>query len=186
MNTIGYTNYLKIRPDLKTGDMIETALNAPISRLIRFITKKDVSHTAFVWRTWGYYTTQDAVFIIEAIKGGLDITLLSDVIKYIDGKVYWYPLEDVSLAQRDQMGGYALRECAHKSKLKKKKYDTSSLILNAIKRVSIDADKWFCSEFYQQVLCEHGIIDDCEIAKRPGEIHLLGKHGDRVLLNHGG
>lgn len=150
--------YKLLRPEIKTGDMLETACNTFVGKNIRRFTGKDVNHTAFIWRTVGYQSLKDVVFIIEAINGGLDVSLLSDVVKYTNGNVYWYPLKPKYDHLRDEMGGFALRECSRKIELKKSGYDFTGLFLNAIRRVNMDAAKYYCTEFYQRILCEFEIL----------------------------
>lgn len=135
------SNYLKIRPILKTGDAIQWGSNSIIGKIIRTVTDSKVNHTAMVIRFPTY--NQDRIFIIEALNHGLVLNSLSNRLLSHKGEVYHLPLVPMPKSLRTKIGKTALD-----NKGKRIKYDYPSLVRNLFGRVEKNNSKVFCSEFW--------------------------------------
>ena len=126
------------RPKIQTGDVIEFRSPTLIGGLIRMITKKTVNHTAKVIRFDRY--DPDRVYLLEALGHGVVLNLLSRRLTEFKGLVWWLPLKSDFNEARCLIGRHALK-CTGLP------YDYPSICRQMFKRVSTDADRFFCSEF---------------------------------------
>jgi hypothetical protein len=163
---------------MKSGDLIEFGSSSYIGRAIKWFTKKDVNHSAFVFRIDSFVGLKDRVFVIEALGDGLEINALSSRIKEYDGMVYWLKLKDTYDSFRDPMSSFAFMMEARGVE---KRYDYVSLFANMFGKVSMDAKKFFCSEFYHAAMVYAGLTTGGK-ALRPGEFESLGFHEDRCIV----
>jgi len=155
--------YKVLRPHMKTGDAILWQGDYLISRAIRCFSK--YSHVSMVLRLGNEYEMlRDRVFLVEALEGGLELRSLSQRLNEYQGKAFWF---ETPLSKRQQRaaGAYSLHMVS-----KGIKYDYSSLFANLLGRVSSDARKYFCSEFYHDVMKHVGHAEYQEKAPRPGDI----------------
>lgn len=171
--------YMECRPGMKSGDLVEFRSASTIGRMIRYFTKKDVNHSAFLFRIDEFVGLKDRVFIIEALGKGLEINALSLRLKEYEGAAYWYPLKSDYEGFRDRMSSYAFLQ---EAKVVEKQYDYVSLFSNIFGPVSIDAKKFFCSEFYQASLIAANMMGIGYKALRPGEFGPLGFHEKRIPI----
>jgi len=105
-------------------------------------------------------------FVLEALEGGIVLRLLSERLKAHKGCAWWYPLKDKFAACAPGMGAWALGQVGVP-------YDFGSLFANILGRVSADARKFFCSEFWYMAAVNGGIKIDWPHggkAPRPGDI----------------
>jgi len=170
--------YMRHRPDMKSGDLVEFGSSSMIGKAIKWFTKKDVNHSAFLFRIDSFVGLKDRVFVIEALNEGLEINALSSRIKEYAGMVYWYPLKKKYEAFRDPMSSFAFMM---EAKTVEKRYDYVSLFANMFGKVSIDAKRFFCSEFYHASMIYAGMTI-AKKALRPGEFEELGFHDSRFTI----
>jgi hypothetical protein len=171
MNDLG--EYIKYRPQMKTGDRLEFTGRSPLGWAIRLFTRKKVNHTAVVLQI-PYPGLENRLFSIEALDDGIEIHLLSRRLQTYKGKVYYAALI-ASDEKRLKMGKWML---LHEGIW----YDWKSLLANAFKRVSQDAQRLFCSEFYQMALADVNLIPKDEKALRPGEFDRYDIFGTEVRI----
>ena len=165
---------------MQNGDLIEwSSYGSAIGFLIRKITRRDVNHSSILLRPKEYAGLKDRRILLEALNGGLVPRLLSLRLSKYHGRVWWYPLDEdkVSEEQRTMMMEWTLMEV-----LKGKRYDFESLFANAVGRVSVNADKWFCSEAYTAMLMSVNLVPKDTKALRPGEFGSLNLHTSRVMI----
>ena len=157
------SQYDGLRPEIKTGDLLEFASNGIIGSLITKVTRKDVSHSALVVRL--PYNNSPRRYIIEAIRTGVEFQLLSDVLQHYDGSVIWYGLRPEYDGKRDAIGEWAFNELSqHKG------YDFGGVVSQLWQRVSLDAKRYFCSELVDAAYTNCGILQpDPAGARRPGD-----------------
>lgn len=175
-------NYFECQPYITTGDWIETASDAPVGRKIRDVIGRDVNHSALVIRFTEYEGVASRRFVIEALGKGLELNLLSDLVK--DNTFsYWYQLKPEYNHLRAKIGEIMLKEYSDR-RGRKKKYDLWDMVKNAWRRVRLDPSAWFCTEWCQWVNGEAGILspNQCTIAMIPGEIESFQKHQTKVKL----
>ena len=111
--------YDLVRDEIKTGDLISWHTTSPkiIPYLIRRTTNKErrlhevdndisVNHVSGVLRL-PLYELGDRRWVVEAVSGGVEITLLSCKLENHKGTVYWYPVEATD-EERAQWGSNAL------------------------------------------------------------------------------
>jgi hypothetical protein len=171
------TNYYAVQDKFQTGDYVEWAGNSLISKLIMRVTKLPASHSSMVVIL--PYEGKPRRHVIESVKGGPKFSLLSENLKYYNGTAYWYHLKKEYDPLRSQMAVWMINELAQF-----KKYDTKGLLVQLYRRASLDAEAWFCSEFYHYALIHVGILpDEGKGSKRPGEFSNLGIFDDftRIL-----
>lgn len=162
------SQYDGLRNVIKTGDLIEFASNGFIGRTIMAVTHKGVSHSALVIRL--PYEGSPRRYIIEAVRTGVEFQLLSDVLQHYDGTVIWYGLKKEYDDKREGIGEWAFQELSqHKA------YDFGGVVAQLWGRVSLDARKYFCSEWIDAAYIEAGIIKPNPRGSRvPGEFVPLG------------
>lgn len=163
-------NYYDYQPHISTGDWVETANQSVVGKKIRDITGYDVNHTALVIKFSEYEGDTPRRWIIEALGDGLELNLLSDLIK--DNEFgYWYPLRYKYEHLRPLIGRVMVNEYSA-NRGHKKKYDLWDMIKNAWKRVRIDPGAWYCTEWAQWVMGESGVIspEQRKVAWVPGEV----------------
>lgn len=171
-------SYSEIRNKIKTGDLLEWRSKSILGFLIRSVTKKNVNHTSLCVALDEYlYWKEPHKFILEAVADGIDLNLISEELKTFKGKVFWYPLKSQYDNKRDAIAKWALLQIG-------KKYDYKSLFKNIIGKVSVDAKKYFCSEFCFDVLRQpHIQILSGQIAPRPGEFGQYSVFADPVEID---
>lgn len=162
------------------GDLLEFASQSWIGFIIRWITKKDVNHTALLWCVDEFKDIKDRKFIMEALSEGLELNLLSLRLKKYKGEVYWYPLKEKYHGCRDTVASVCLLAEGRTDELR---YDYVSIIRQLFGKVSVNVAKYsFCSEFAQWVLQKSGILMKQPNALRPGEFGELGIYEDRIKI----
>jgi len=171
-------NYISVRKQIKTGDLVEFASASLVGRAIRWVTKRDVNHTALVISPRSFAGLRNRRILLEAMADGIVPNLLSDRILKTNGSIFWVPLAPEFDNRRDMIGEWAALEFLQFHP----KYDFGSLFKNAIGRVSIDARKYFCSEFAHSSWIKAGILPSGMSAARPGEFGRFGVTLPRVRL----
>ena len=130
--------YEELRPQMQTGDKILWQGDKPLQKAIMWFTP--YSHASTIVRYKRYPELAEHVFLIEALRTGLEPRYLSDRIKNEGGRVFFYKVtENIN---RDKIRAFATIECS-----KKKKYDYGSFLRLMFGSVSMDARRYLCSEF---------------------------------------
>jgi len=172
--------YYKVRPKIDNGDLLEFSSNSFLGNAIRFVTKKDVNHTALVWCVEEFKKVKNRKFIMEALSQGIELNLISSRLKEYKGDVYWYHLKDEYNQFRDDVASICLLAEGRTDEIR---YDYASIIRNMFSKVSVDVRKnSFCSEFAQWVLQEAKILKPQKKALRPGEFDNLGIYNPRIRI----
>jgi hypothetical protein len=171
--------YHPVRDQIESGDLIEWhTTGSTVSSLIRRFSGQDVNHSSLVIVLPDRYRVdhRDMVIIVEAVAGGIKQSYLSNVIARHHGKAYWYKLRATD-EQRLTMSRWAFHEeLAHKG------YDYGSIFKQMFGRVSAEATKYFCSEFYQIAMKRAELISTDMAALRPGEFSKLGLHEPAIKI----
>ena len=174
MTRADLTAYLAIRPEINTGDLLEWGSSTIIGKAIRFVTRKDVNHDSLALRFDRFDGLLNRRFCLEALEHGIELNLLSRRLENFKGQVYWYKLKPEYNNKRSAIAGWALKQVGVK-------YDYGSLFKNLLGRVSTDARRFFCSEYYFMALEAVGILK-ADKAPRPGEFKAFGIHEPRVQI----
>jgi hypothetical protein len=161
---------------MKTGDLIEWQSDSAIGWLIRKFTGQDVNHSSLLMK-FSYSGLADRRFVLEALEDGLEFNLLSRRLDDFNGKVYWYPLKSEYDDRRDTIGSWAIMRKAEHIK-----YDYWNLFKQVFGKVSVDAKKFFCSEFYHAAMIHAMILLPRKRAYRPGEFAALKIHEKRIRI----
>jgi len=158
------TKYESIKGGMKTGDCLLWASSSCLGWLIRKFSKATVNHASLVVRPPDYQGLKDRRFQLEALENGIVLRTLSTRLKEFKGQVWWLPLKDIYRAEPtlDRIGSWAFLQVGSK-------YDYNSLFKQAIGRVSADARKFFCSEFWF-LACQQAGVPLTGKAPRPGDI----------------
>lgn len=139
-------NYSKARPHIPTGDFFGFCGTGPVARGIQLYQRAKgykywwINHTALAVRT-DIGTLKDKVFIVEAVGQGLVPRQLSRVWMN-HGRVFWCHAAGMTPEQRMR-----ILEIAIDYGTRGIKYDYRGCFANLIRRVSTDAEKFYCSEF---------------------------------------
>ena len=142
--------YEEVRDMMGQGDLIAFGGEGIISRVIKRITKCNVSHVGAILQT-GVPTVEGLKVnqIIESTSlgdgfAGVQINRLSDRVQFYDGEVFLYPLK-FKLWERCELSEYI----KFMLKQRGKKYDASQAVLSAMDKIpdtSEDFSRLFCSE----------------------------------------
>ena len=133
--------YQKIRKEIKTGDLILFSSKDIISRLIAWKTGSSISHAAVAcWLT--NPLGEKRLYLLESVLFGVTPSYLSNRTAWYlpHGDIYWHKMKPeyrmfgkrAASKLMDQVGQY---------------YDYQDLILQAVKRVTLDPSKLYCSEY---------------------------------------
>ena len=181
--------YKKYRGLMKTGDMIEWAGDALFpSKMIRWVTKKDVNHVSTVVLVKEY---TKRVMCIEALDHGPELTTLSNRLKHYKGKVWWRPLSRqtstypscwISTQRLNEQISPKIGRYLFETLGKQIDYDYDSIFKQLWKRVIPDEKQLFCSELHYFALLNAGVIDKLEKAPRPGDDELRQCHPERYRI----
>jgi len=132
--------YRKYRGRIKDGDLIQFASTDIISRIIRYKTKNPISHSAMAF--WLKSPIgKKRLYILEGVAFGLFPTYLSNrVMWYLPhGNIYWHKM-------RKEWRQYGPKAADKLQDYTGTYYDYWDLIKQAVKRVTLDPAKLFCSE----------------------------------------
>lgn len=137
------------RDQMKTGDLLLWRSNSVLGSLIRYFSKGIVNHASILIRLESFEGITKRVFTSEALEHGIVLNILSKRMEEFDGDVWWYPLKPEWEIERKRIGERAFEYLGVG-------YDYGSLFKNAICRVSAEASKLFCSEYYYICLGQNG------------------------------
>lgn len=171
-------SYLAHREQIKSGDLIEWASKTSYGGLIRLFTGRDVNHTSMVVRPSAFSTLRERRFLLEALEGGIVPTLLSERLRYFKGTVWWLPLRPKFDPIRNALAEFAIDVMCRD----RPAYDYPGLFGQIFGRVSLDAQRYFCSEWCQFVWCCTGVLKYLPGAVRPGEFEHFGVTLPRVKI----
>lgn len=167
--------YDRYRGLIDSGDMLEFCASTFLGGAIRLFTGKNVNHTAFVISLDNYLgMSEHHKFILEANADGIELGLLSRVLENFDGKVYLSRLKPEYNHLRLEMARWAVMQTGIG-------YDYGSLFKNMVSKVSADARKMFCSEFYYLALKHVGIVKGNK-SPRPGEFGPFNLHEPPIRI----
>ena len=166
--------YNSIRPVINSGDLIEWRSNTVVGWMIRRFTGRDVNHTSLALKFEHFHQLTNRRFVLEALERGIEVNLLSRRLEKFSGEAYLLRLKPEYDPYRRDIAGWALDQLGIA-------YDYSSLFKQILGRVSLDAKKYFCSEYAFAAYCAVGILSGC-IAPRPGEFKSYGIHEPRVRV----
>jgi len=168
-----FKTYLRWRPYIWTGDLLEWQSKTALGWLIRKFTGRDVNHTSLVIRFTSF--DQERVYNLEALARGVYPNLLSRRLEHHRGKVYWLQLRPGYDSQRVGIAREAMKYVGLK-------YDYGSLLKQAISRVSAQTDAFFCSELCYQAGVEAGLPIKQEFAPRPGGFGEMDVYRERIRI----
>jgi len=143
------SSYAINRDQMKTGDLLLWRSNSLLGSAIRFFSKGTVNHASILIRLSEYEGLERRVFTSEALEHGIVLNLMSKRMEEYDGDVWWYQLKPEWNTERTKIGERAFQYLGVA-------YDYGSLFKNAICRVSAEASKLFCSEYYYICLGQTG------------------------------
>jgi len=168
--------YDTLRCDIHSGDLIEWRSNTVIGWLIRRFTGQDVNHTSLALELDYFEILKNRRFILEALERGIEVNLLSRRMDKFHGHVYHVKLKSEYDSYRYHIAGWALDQLGIA-------YDYSSLFRQILGRVSLDAKRYFCSEYAYAAYCAVGLLQPGTHAPRPGEFGSFGIHEpERIRL----
>ena len=170
------SQYMAVQHLVSTGDLVEWRSESMVGRAIRLFTRQEVNHSSLVVRL--PYECCERRFCIEALERGLEFRLLSRRLLGHAGQAWWWRLKPEYDPLRDQIGRWAFDMLSEN-----RGYDFGSLFAQIFGRVSLDARRFFCSEFYDAMLLHFGMAPaDPAGARRPGEFGNLGIFEARAPL----
>lgn len=166
--------YTLTRPAMLTGDVIEWRSRTIIGALIRARTGADVNHSSLVVN-FDFDGCRQRRYVLEALNGGIELRLLSKRLERHHGEAYWSALDPRFDGYRSRLLGWALDKVGTE-------YDYGSLFKQLFASVSLNAERYFCSEFVQDAWECAEIIPRQDRAIQPGGFDDLGVLMRRVKL----
>lgn len=171
--SVGVTEYLDIRDQMKPGDVIAFGGKGQFSDIIKWATRSTVSHVGVIMQSKLLVekTLQEGIFnqIIEStsLKGfsGVSISRLSDRLYAYDGEIWWLPLSDTIYSNLNKKDFYDF--LLHQER---KPYDMPQAIksaldamdniplLSGLTKNAEDFSSFFCSELVAAALEAGGAI----------------------------
>lgn len=155
------TIYNAIRPKMQTGDVILWRSESVLGSLIRLFSKARVNHASLVIRFTEYDT--DRVYVLEALATGIVLRALSERLENHKGQAWWYQAIDELDCRRKECGGIALCKVGTR-------YDYKSLFQQIAGHVSVDANRFFCSEYVRYCWDHAGVPFSSQLAPQPGDL----------------
>ena len=169
--------YDMMRPNMRTGDLVEFSGRSLLDATIQWRTGYDVNHTAIVLcMKTADFGAAEHVLILEATPFGVRLSRLSRRLESYRGSAFWVPLRSEWNSRRDVI-------CAAAMSYEGRRYDYGSLARNLIGRVSAKADAMFCSELAFVALRDAGLPVGDGPVPVPGEISAMSifKNSRRIL-----
>ena len=161
--------YEAVREQMKTGDCISFASNDLLGKLIR-IWSKGSNHIESILCLSKYAGKENRIWSLGARSGGIDLNILSNLIKNYNGQVTWYPV-------KDEFDWYRETVVCKGLKVAGTPYDFEGLFANVFGRISMAAKKFLCSKFWYWLWMKgadeeypNGVLPKVEKVPRPGDI----------------
>jgi len=167
--------YIKERPDMKTGDLLQWRSESFLGAAIRFFSRANVNHSGLIISLNEYSGLVDRRFTLEALGSGIVLRLLSERVREHKGRLWLYPLKNEFDICRDAVAEWALLKVGTP-------YDYKSLLKQVAGRVSSNASRLFCSEYCFMAWKAAGIPVTSKKAPRPGDMPGLGIFKDPVRI----
>lgn len=180
--TVDLSLYHQHRNSMQTGDALQWRSRGTLGWLIRRLSKNvdptkrklpgyDVNHTGLVIRFRKYDV--ERIFTLEALEGGIVLNPLSYGIASYNGNVWWMPLKRKYRKTRPAIGKHALGYAGIN-------YDFPGLFEQSHKRVMLDDNLLFCSEYaticWMKGFANHLFqeLQGLKISPRPCDVPDLG------------
>jgi hypothetical protein len=164
MNNLSKYNLLRDR--IRTGDLVEWRTNSLLGWLIRLRTGAKVNHSSLVVK-FDYDECEQRRYVLEANAGGIELHKLSTRLQNHNGKAWLLKLKPEFNLHRNKILGWAIDKVDTK-------YDYGSIFKQITANVSVDGNRYFCSEFIQAAWTYAKILPPFETAIQPGD---FGKWG---------
>ena len=174
------TRYEEIKDQIKTGDYLSWYSYTLLGYSIRVFSPGS-NHGSLAIRPKKHGIFENRRFTIEAQSKGIQVRLLSELLRNYKGKVWLYPLKNEFDPKREAVGKWALSK-------EGVKYDYKSLFKQILASVSVDLKLLFCTEFCYAswwkggVIEKHGKLLTEMKAPKPSEIPPLGLFKPRILM----
>lgn len=159
--------YVRIREQIRTGDCILWKSRGLLPWLIQ--RRSEYSHASLVVRLDEYAGLRQRVFLVEALAHGLTLTLLSARLESTRGEAWLFHPEGLGQAEEDRLRESALLNCA-----KGVGYDYGGALANLFGRVSMDAQRYFCSEHVWHEWGRAGVLTFATLTPRGAESRARG------------
>lgn len=131
--------YQQVRSRFRTGDAVLWRSRGLLPALIRLWS--DYTHASLVIRLDEYAGLRCRVFLVEALSGGLTLTLLSQRLAETKGGAWLFQPNGLGEEQSSLLRASALINAARRVR-----YDFKGFLANMLGHVSMDARRYFCSE----------------------------------------
>jgi hypothetical protein len=140
MKTATPKTYQQYRERIKTGDLIQFESTDIISRIISWRTGSRITHSAMAFWLVGP-TGKLRLYVLEGVVFGVFPTYLSNRVAWYlpHGNMYWHKV-------RPEWAEYGAKAADTLLDFVGTYYDYKDLFLQAIRRVTINPAKLFCSE----------------------------------------
>ena len=159
------SQYEMLRGRIQTGDLVEWCGNGLLSYAIRCVTGKSVSHSSLIIRL----PFDNRIYVIEAIRTGVEFRLLSKCLQHYNGSAIWYGLKPEYDNLRSGIAAWAFDALARNVK-----YDFGGVVGQLWGRVALEVGRLYCSEMIDAAYIAAGLaVPDPEGARRPGDFTAL-------------
>ncbi len=134
------STFKDIEHEIQPGDLLLWSSRTLVSWIIRKWTDSDFSHASIALVLDNPEDGKRIVFTTEALAEGVVVSPLEARIKRYGGKCYWVPLADIPPEEERKFTRRALIMLGTD-------YDFGSLFSFLVGKVSMNARKFFCSEY---------------------------------------
>ncbi len=138
--TIIKSSFKDVEHEIQPGDLLLWSSKTLVSWIIRKWTCSDFSHASAALVLDNPEDGKRIVFTTEALSEGVVVSPLERRIKVYGGKCYWVPLKDIPPEEERKFTRRAVLMLGSD-------YDFKSLFSFLAGKVSMDARKFFCSEY---------------------------------------
>ncbi|OGW44436.1 MAG: hypothetical protein A2Y66_01710 [Nitrospirae bacterium RBG_13_41_22] len=167
--------YNRWRNHIDSGDLLLYRSKNLLGWAIRKFSHGNVNHAGLVINLKEFAGKEDRRWTLEALEHGIELNLLSKRLEEYKGNVWLYPLQDCYNDLRPQIGAWAAEKVGTP-------YDYGSLFKNIFGRVSVEANRFFCSEYAFMAYRDNGIKMNINKAPTPADMPSLGIFKDPVQL----
>ena len=169
----GLEDYYINKHLMKSGDLLEFAPDSTLGKIIRFKTKKDVSHTALIVE-FPYEELKDTRHVLEVLEVGTCVNELELRLSEYKGSVYWSSLKAEYNSYRTSIVIWALLHTC-------KEFPHRSLFRSIFSEQIADYEKFMCNEYYFFNLKDNKLITGNK-APYPGDFYKFNIHEKRIQI----
>ena len=164
----------EIAPQVENWDLFTYRTHGVVSSIIHYWSPDN--HASGGLRLPQYDGLKNRRWTLEALGGGVKMSLLSKVLEKVNGQVYWHQLKPEFKDMRDEAACWGLEQVGTT------RYDFKALLQMAFGWVSPDAAKLVCSEYWYFGAVLAKMIAEQDKIPTPSDLPKLGLTLPPILI----